>query len=328
MSDLLSFDENGVQFAWDATSVSNYAKCPRYYKWVNLEGWQPLETSVHLLFGGWYAKALEEFYVLRAEGKTHDEALNEIVYRTLIRTWNYEYAPDDNIDRDRDHWKAQVIDGIEPIEDNGPWESLHNTKTRETLIRSIVWYFEEFGEDDNTKVMIVNGEPAVELSFSLPLYDDILYCGHIDRGVIFGDDKFAMDQKTSGATISKRFFEGFSPDYQMSGYVFAGSIMWDTHISGVIIDAAQIAVGFTAFTRGFVHKPPQVIAEWREDVIALIKRAREDTANDHFIPNFTACDKYGGCQFRKICARAPEHRERALSVDFTRKARWDPLKQR
>lgn len=317
---LLSFDADNIQFGWDATSVSNYAKCPRYYKLVNLDGWQPLDKSVHLVFGGLYAKALEEYYMLEAEGSTPDEALREIVRRTLLRTWGY-----DKIEGAAEYeYREEYL-----VPNTGePWDSLHNTKTRETLIRSIVWYFEEFGEDDNTEVVVIDGKPAVELSFTIPLTDDVIYCGHIDRLVDFGGNVFAMDQKTSGATISKRFFEGFAPDFQMSGYTFAGSLLWDAPISGVIIDAAQIAVGFTEFTRGFVHKPPQVIAEWREDVIGIISRAREDTRTGTFLPNFTACGNYGGCQFRKICSRAPEHRERALSADFEKKARWDPIKQR
>ena len=320
MISLLSFDESNVQHAWDATSVSNYAKCPRYYELVNIEGWQPLEKSVHLIFGGLYAKALEEYYILKSEGSDSQSALREVVRRTLIRTWEYDKLPG----ADEYEYREEFL-----TPDTGqPWDSLHNTKTRETLIRSIVWYFEEFGDNDVTEVVIIDGAPAVELSFSIPLTDEIVYCGHIDRLVDFGGNIFAMDQKTSGATISKNFFNNFSPDYQMSGYTFAGSLLWHAPISGVIIDAAQIAVGFTEFTRGFVHKPPQVIAEWRESLIATIERAREDTRNNTFTPNFTACDKYGGCSFRKICSRAPEHRGRALDADFARKARWDPLKQR
>lgn len=303
MSELLSFNEEGVQFAWDATSISNYAKCPRYYQLVNLEGWQPVEKSVHLLFGGWYAKALEDYFVLRAADWSHDDAIIEIVRRTLIATWDKETGK--------------------------PWESLHNTKTRETLIRSIVWYFEEFGEDDPTQVVhLKDGTPAVELSFSIPLTDEIVYCGHIDRLVKFGEEVYAMDQKTSGATISKNFFNNFNPDYQMSGYTFAGRIMFEQKVSGVIIDAVQIAVGFSEYTRGFVHKPEPLLEEWREDVIALIERAQQDTARNSFTPNYTACDKYGGCQFRKVCSRIPEHRKRALDADFKQAPRWDPLKQR
>lgn len=324
MSDLLSFDENGVQFAWDSTSISNYARCGRYYKFVNIEGWQPVDKSVHLLFGGWYAKALEDYYVLiELKDYTHEEALREVVRQTLIRTWVFD--PQEEIEFE----DGLFSPGMPPLRgEPGPWQSLHNTKTRETLIRSIVWYLTEFGPNDTTEIVTVDGKPGVELSFSIPLSDEIIYCGHIDRLVKFGEEIYAMDQKTSGSTISKNFFNGFDPDYQMSGYSFAGSVIFGQQVSGVIIDAVQIAVGFSEYSRGFVHKSKPNLAEWRETTTMLIERAREDTRNDSFLPNYTACDKYGGCQFRKVCSRIPEHRKNALAADFIQAPRWDPLKQR
>lgn len=319
MPDLLSFNPGGVQFAWDSTSISNYAKCPRYYQLVNLEGWQPIEKSVHLLFGGWYAKALEDYYVLTTAGTSHLDAVREIVRRTLIRTGGFTPKPGAT----EYEYREEYLEG-----EFTPWESLHNTKTRETLIRSIVWYFEQFGDDDSTEIVIIDNKPAVELSFSIPIGEDTLYCGHIDRLVTFGEETFVMDQKTSGSTISKNFFDGFKLDYQMSGYTFAGTVLFETPVSGVIIDAAQIAVGFTEFSRGFVHKPRPLIEEWLEIIKGLISDAQASTEMGSFRPNYTACDKYGGCQFRKICSRIPEHRSRALEADFIQRPRWDPLKKR
>ena len=59
MTQLLSFDSTGLQWAWDSTSLSNFVTCPRKYFYENLQGWQSEERSVHLIFGGHYASALE-----------------------------------------------------------------------------------------------------------------------------------------------------------------------------------------------------------------------------------------------------------------------------
>lgn len=306
--DLLSFTPDGVQHAWDATSLSNYAKCPRYYQYVNIEGWQPVVKSPHLVFGGHYATALERYYKLRATGSSPDDACRTVVREALVATWEY----------DPDH-----------PEGGAPWESLHNTKTRYTLIRSIVWYLEEFGENDNTEIIhLDDGTPAAELSFSLELAPDITYCGHMDRMVTFGEDSYVMDQKTSGSTITPRFFDQFTPDFQMSGYAYAGRVLFNQPITGVIIDAAQIAVGFTNFTRGFVHRSLPVLEDWRENSIALIRQAQAASESGHYPQNFASCGNYGGCAFRKVCSRAPEHRRRALDASFVQRERWDPLKRR
>ena len=189
MTALKSFDESGIQYAWDATSLSNYEKCPRYYQFVNLLGYQPKDKSVHLIFGGLYAAALEHYHKYLTEGMSVDDATIAVVRAAMVETWEYDW--EDDVDGQR-----TKIPGS-----GKPWDSMHSTKTRETLIRSIVWYLDHFA-DDETKVIYTDGVPAVEYSFALPLDNDIVWCGHIDRLVEYSGDPYVMDQKTSGSTIS------------------------------------------------------------------------------------------------------------------------------
>jgi hypothetical protein len=311
MTALKSFDANGIQYAWDATSLSSASKCMRFYYYKHMEGWQPTFKSVHLIFGGHYARALELYAQAIAAGTERETAIRDVVKYLLENTWDY--------DRDEN--------GVEQSA-GAPQDWFHAAKTRETLVRSVVWYLEEFEDDPAKTVILANGEAAVEYSFSLPIDDDILYCGHIDKLVSYDDDKFVMDQKTSGATVTPRFFDQFSPDFQMSGYSFAGKIIFDMPISGVIIDAAQIAVGFTRFSRGFVHRSAPVLEDWLTNTLNVIGNTRRLALENKFPMNPASCGNYGGCEFRKICQRAPEHRDRALAADFERKPRWDPLEQR
>lgn len=308
---LLSFDENGLQFAWDATSLSNYMKCPKYYEYVNLRGLQSRNKSVHLIFGGLYAAALENYFKHLQEGLTPLEATVEIVRTALIDTWEYEV---DDL--------GNNIPGS-----GGPWDSMHNTKTRETLIRSIVWYLDHFKDDLAETVILENGKPAVELSFSLPFDNGIVYCGHLDRLVEYGS-KLVMDQKTSLSTISANYWKQFMLDNQMSGYTYAGKILFDTQVKGVIIDAAQIAVGFTRFERNVVYRTDEQLDEWYENTMAYIEEAREATAKGHFKRNLQSCSNYGGCEFRDACSASPTHRQRMLRDHFVAGKRWDPLERR
>lgn len=307
MTSLKSFDSDDLQFAWDATSLSSASKCMRYYYYKHIEGWQPQETSVHLVFGGHYAKALEMFAQKIALGQDREDALREIVLYLLRVTWDSD--PEHPEKGTRQNW-------------------FDAAKTPETLIRSVVWYIDHFEEDPAETVILANGEAAVEYSFSLPITDDILYCGHIDKMVRFDDDYFVMDQKTSGATITPRYFEAFSPDFQMSGYSFAGKIIFDLPITGVIIDAAQIAVGFTRFSRGFVHRSAPVLEDWLDNTLNVIENTRRLAAENKYPMNPASCGNYGGCEFRKVCSRAPQHRPNALAADFHKKPRWDPLETR
>lgn len=310
---MLSFSPEGVQFAWDSTSIKLAETCLRKYKYKMLDGWQPFRKSVHLLFGGWYASALESYYKYVADGMAADEALEEIVAEALVETWEYEFDED----------------GLQIEGSGAPWQSDHNTKTRENLIRTIVWYLDQFGEDDSCSTVILSsGAPAVEHSFRLEADNGIILSGHLDRLVEYQHHPYVQDQKTTGTTISGRFFDGFNPDTQMSLYTFAGKAIFGVPVKGVMIDGAQIAVGFTRFERGFTFRTDAQLNEWYDDTMQVIERAQAATRENNFPLNPSSCGNYGGCEFRHICARSPEVREQFLKADFERGERWDPLKVR
>src|SRR5438128_2303264 len=192
--------KNGVQYAFDATTLKLVEACHYKYKLRILEGWVPKRKSVHLLFGGWYATALEHYYKWRAEGLSSNEALSKTVREALINTWEYELNEEGN-----------------PISGTGrPWTSDHATKTRENLIRTIVWYVDEFENESIEVVKLTDGKPAVEHTFALPVDNNVVLCGHIDRLVNYSGDKYVMDQKTTQNTITPYFFDQFTPDTQMS----------------------------------------------------------------------------------------------------------------
>jgi len=300
-----SFDADGLQFAWDATSLTLAQTCLRKYKYKLIEGWQPHRLSVHLLFGQLYATALEHFYKHRADGSDVDEALRRVVHEAMIGSW------------DEAAGRAKEFD--------------HAGKTRANLIRSIVWYVDQFAHEHDDGIQtyhLSDGKPAVELSFTLEVTDSLVFCGHLDRIVTYGDDLYVMDQKTTGSTISPRFFEGFKPDNQMSMYTFAGQAVLHSPVKGVIIDGAQIAAGFTRFERGFTFRTKSELDEWFTEALGIAETARRATELEKFPMNRTACGNYGGCEFRHVCSRAPEVREQFLKADFSKKKSWDPLERR
>jgi len=306
------FDASGAQYAWDSTSIKLAEVCLRKYQYKMLARWQPARKSVHLLFGGWYATALEDFHKAVAGGVSYDSAVCDVVHEALIATWHHD----------------EDTNG-EPIEGTGaPWLSDHNTKTRENLIRTIVWYLDQFRDDPCATVILSDGQAAVEHSFKLPVDNDIILCGHLDRLVDYSGKLYVQDQKTTGTTITGRFFDGFNPDTQMSLYTFAGKAIFNLPVKGVMIDGAQIAVGFTRFERGFTFRDDAQLAEWYDNSMHTIELARRAVHEDHFPMNPSSCGNYGGCEFRAICARSPVVRKQFLAGEFTQGDQWNPMKER
>lgn len=300
---------DGTFYAWDSTMLKSAEKCLQYFKYKMIDGWEPYRKSVHLTFGGHYATALERFHKWKAEGLEHDEAVVLMVHYALIDTWEV----------------VGTKDG-EPI--GKPWDSMDNVKTRETLIRSIIWYVDEFAEDNFETVVLPDGKAAAEYSFTLEVDNGILLCGHLDRLTRHGTDYYVMDNKTSGQTITARFFDQFSPDMQMSLYTFCGKAIFELPIKGVVIDGAQIAVGFTRFERGFSFRTTGQLEEWYDDTMQLIRTTNAAILADHFPKNTASCGNYGGCEFRGVCSKSPENRTSWMKADFKPSFRWNPLERR
>jgi hypothetical protein len=305
-SQLSAAFRDGIQFAWSATTIKMAETCLRYYQYTMIEGWHSRGSSVHLRFGGHYATALEHFHKHVAEGMSRKEAERAVVREALIATW----------------------DRTEENPAGAPWDSEHNFKTRETLIRTIVWYLDHFAEDTALPVRLADGKPAVELSFSLPVDNDIIFTGHLDRLANYADHLYVMDQKTTGTTLSPRYFEQYSPDTQMSLYTFAGQAVFGAPVKGVIIDAAQIAVGFSRFERGVTMRTQGQLDEWYDSTMVTIQRAQAATRENHFPQNPSACGNYGGCVFRSVCSRDPGVRKNFLAGDFIQGGGYDPLEKR
>ena len=290
------------QFAWDSTSLGYLKECPRKYFLTMIEGWRSKDESVHLTFGIHFHKALETFDLLLSQGVEREAAIDNVFVYLLevTKDWN----PD------------------------------HNKKNRETLLRSVIWYLEEYKDDPAKTIILSNGKPAVELSFrfdsGVPLPDgsgNYLLSGHMDRLVQFGNDLFVMDRKTTGSTIGGYFFDQFSPDNQMSLYTLAGRVVYDMPISGVIIDAAQIAVGFTAFGRGITMRSADQIDEWLEDFGTWMRVGELYSQSSRWPMNEKSCNNYGGCVFKGICNKSPSVHTAFLKTDFEQ-IFWNPLETR
>ena len=304
-----AFSEAGVQDVWDSTSLKLASDCLRKYYYVMMEGWQSKELSVHLRFGQHYATALEHYHKHRAAGASHDETLFLVIKEALEDT--FDTVVNDEGDTVR-----------------VPWESGHNLKTRGNLIRTIVWYLETFEEDTCSTYILSDGRAGVEYSFKLPVDNGVVFSGHIDRLVNYAQGIYVQDQKTTGSTITARYFEGFAPDIQMSMYTFAGKAIYDIPVKGVIIAAAQIAVGFSRFERGFTFRDEPQLNEWYDTMMRKIEETQAATREQYFPMNTQACGNYGGCPFRQVCSRTPAIRPQFLKGAFVQGPSWDPMRSR
>jgi Tfp pilus assembly protein PilZ len=286
---------DGRQWAWSASHLSLAKDCWRKYFYAARLGLARKDLSVDLVFGKHYAKALERYHKLRTSGP----APHEIAVRAVVK---------------------------EALEETANWHPAHNFKTRENLIRSIVWYLETYRNDPCKTLTLADGRPAVELPFRFQITDEYVLCGHLDRIVEYSGGLYVQDQKTTGATLGAYYFKRFNPDVQMSLYSVAAKVVWATPVQGVMIDAAQIAVGFTRFERGFTYRTEEQLTEWIADTLFVVNQ-QESAEAAGWPMNDAACQKYGGCQFLEVCSKSPQVRKEFLETGFE-KNDYNPLELR
>lgn len=294
-----------LQLAWDSTSLGAFKECPRKYELSIIRGMVPRHESVHLTFGLHYHAALELYDHARAEGKSHDEATIAATRHALTATW--------------DAAKGR------------PWASDDANKNRLTLVRSVIWYLEQFATDPLQTIILANGKPAVELSFRMELEyqakitgEKFMLCGHLDRLAEFNGQTYIVDRKTSKNTIGSDFFDKFSPDNQFSCYSMATQVVYSLPTAGLIVDAAQVAVTFSRYQRGFVTRHQSQLDEWYRDLGYWLTVAQLCAQQAYWPQNDKSCGNYGGCPYRKICSKAPSVRDEWLNAEFVKRV-WDPL---
>lgn len=301
-----------LQIFWDSTSLGALKKCPRYYQLTIVEGWSARGRKLDLEFGLFLHAARERYYHARASGADHDAAVDAAFDWLLTATW------DETLDR--------------------PWIG-DQYKNRFTLARTLVWYLDQWEHDPLATVIQADGKPAVELSFRFALdfgpyggefsYDPIkdeggetkfYLCGHLDRLVRFNDRLWISDLKTTKNALDAWYFAQFSPHNQMSCYSLGGQVALSEPCAGIIIDAVQIGVGFSRSVRGQVQRTQAQLEEFLRSLRVLLTQA-ETYARANFWPmNETQC---WNCEFRSICAKSPNVREKWLAADFVRRT-WDP----
>lgn len=290
-----------IQYAWDATSLESFKRCPRLYQYEMIEGWRPKRESVDLRWGGEFHTAMHQYQLIIADGEAkHDEAVFHTVRELMYR-----------------------------VED---WDTDHRYKNRFTLIRSVIRYLDQYEHDPAKTIMLSNGKPAVEVSFNFeldygPAASDQPYilCGHLDRVVDFQGDIFGEDYKSTKTTPGPYFWNQFEPNNQMSLYTLAGNVIFQTNIKGMLIDSIQLMIDDTRCTRGTTYRTDDQIAEWLIDLQQVLEEAELSATRGYWRMNDTACDKYGGCKFREICSKSPGVRERFLKGDFNQEEPWNPL---
>lgn len=297
-----SFLSWGMQHVWDSTSLGSFKSCPRKYFYEIIWGYRARREATPLTFGIYYQKAVELFEKALASGDSF-EAARRVGMRFILET---------------------------------KWESDDKVRNIFTLLRSFVWYLEEFQEDKATTLVLANGKPAVELSFTLDTGytidhgtegeepQPVMLAGHFDRIVEFGEFLYVEDNKTTTGGVSSHYFERYSPDNQVSIYAWASKVVFQVPTQGVLINACHITQGHTEFARRAIPRSTPALDEWHAELGFWLQQAESCAKAKSWPMNDKACFL---CSFKEVCRRPASLRPQVLESNFQRQT-WNPLERR
>lgn len=288
---------------FDSTIRASYVACltQGYYSFQRKLG--ALHGSTDLIAGGAFARGLEvtrkAYY--GSERLPFRAALEKGMTAAIL-----EYG---------DH---------EPVEKK-------QAKSVTRVIEALAAYFIKYNPDTDTiQPHIIEGEPCVEFTFSLPLPinhpetgEPILYAGRFDLlGMRNKSQLLWVDEKTTmqlGPTWPSQWdlrgqFTGYTWACQQYGYPVLGGVVR--------------GVSFTkefGFAESLQLRARWQTDEWYEQLLRDIKRIVAAWESGWYDQNFSdSCSAYGSCAFKSLCsAHDPENWiEGRFGVRD-----WDPLKK-
>jgi len=196
-----------------------------------------------------------------------------------------------------------------------------------------------------------SGKVICEIPFAIPLYEatykgaklPVIFKGRIDLPVQWGDKLIVTDNKTSSMFFGpQRFLDEQRCSNQFRGYCWAFEKATGKVVDGYAVNGIP--------TKNPPAKPRQGIDNWWSEwlvrditYLALYPQWREEwvestvTLVDYILwlyergsfpmlGKFTrACENYGGCQYKDVCAQPEDKRMETLGGFLYKDNDWSPL---
>ena len=294
-------------FLIDNSSIEKF-KCPRAWQYNELFLKTPVAARAGANFGSTIHRGLETRYNL--VGTNAVDAACAVAIETSMHEWLEQNPQPTNDFRNFDH-ACQMM---------RVYNHIYGREGFKILTNHI-------------------GKPIIEASFALPfgtlMNTPIFYCGKIDLGIEDNNGIWSFDHKTAfqfGDSFSKQM----GMDGGQLGYCWALGQVLGKKPQGYIIDAIRVRrptvkqqtigeapIDATDFSRTPYYVSQDMLDEWREDVMAIIKNIFLCHEADLFPRHRWQCtNKFGICEYYDICSTPREQRHMILNSNLFEENKW------
>lgn len=292
-------------------------RCPRMFQYSELSRRSACASRAGANFGSTMHRGWETRY--KAFGTNNVDDLTRVKIESEMLAWLAEHPQPENDFRDYNH-ACKMMAVYNSVYKKEPFKILNNAK----------------------------GEPIIEASFALPFGTinnvskdvpfqeiPIFYCGKIDLGIEDNNGIWSFDHKTAfqfGETFDKQM----NMDGGQLGYCWALGQVLGRQPQGYIIDAVRVrrpkkqdefsgidCIDGTDFKRTPYFVTPEMLEEWRMDVLALIENIFHYQAVRHYPRHRWQCtNKFGLCDYYDVCSSPLSARESILQSGLFETNEW------
>ncbi len=291
---------------------SDRAKCLRKY-YLAGQGWETLNGSTALRFGGAFHAGMEGFYShIAEEGWKND---GKAVERMLV------YAKND--------WDKRT----------GENTFFSDYRTFENLSILLTSYLNFFYQDEGF-LEVLHTERAFKLLMKpseedirhFPWLKEFYFTGKIDSEIQLNGMNWINEFKTTGWRMDE-IKKKLNRSAQIMGYNYASKKVYENSPEGNFV---TIAFGtsrkspktgnYGKFSVDFA-RVPQIyndidLEDWRRHFIRAAARIQYAYDTDYFPPNFAHCYDYGRCEYLNICEQSRPFQEASMH-GYVQKEPWD-----
>lgn len=283
----------------DNFSLTIHQACPAKYLLRIKENWQARFRGGALNFGAAFHAGLDAWYKHMHLSK--QERL-QLALAAIQQMWGDDVPPDDH-------------------------------RTLQLCVNTFIAYVKQY-PSESFSVIGAPDSPMAEVSFTLPLVDPkdpdkqlttydgepIEYGGIFDTLVEFGPMVYILEHKTT-SQLGPYYFNQFKPNNQVTGYVWAASLLSGKRVGGAIINAICVTrTGKMSFARQVTTRSEEEVSRWTRDVQATCNEIKRHEAAGHWPYRTTSCTQYGLCEFHSVHVIADEEtQQKKLEQDYVKR---------
>jgi hypothetical protein len=266
---------------FDNSTLDTMRVCPRRFYYSHIRHWQTDSVKAALIFGTCWHSSMD--FLWQNPKATWQEAFD-----AFMKEWNNSELA-----------QAESFD-LFPRSPGRAAEMLQ-------------LYVERYADWLQTRIELV----AIEKAFIVPLTEEdqkLFYVGKWDKLYKEGRFYYILDHKTS-SSFASTWLNGWSPNGQVDGYLYAGHMEYGDDFKGVIIDGALVQKTKLDFLRIPVERQQDMLNQWKWEVVDLIDQIKyyettlldiRESKRDTFLKTYpkctTSCNSYyGACPFLNLC---------------------------